>query len=156
LTSSARHRVDGSTNNRVDKIVPPFARRAKTPAVSFTGHRLLFIPEMLPPRVSLALLPVARRIFLRDCCQSLRGAVSFPDYRRLAPTVASSESAVLRSSPSYYYERRFHLTVTPSHPWCDRWTCAQDHSTTSTTSTEQSVRLSSHLLPTLFRLKLSA
>jgi len=102
------------------------------------------------------------------CCQLL-GAFSFgtvanpsgvpfflQDYCRLAPTLASSESAALCSSLPYCYERRFHLTVTPPHPWCDLWTCAQDHSTTSTTSTEQSVRLSSHLLPALFRLKLSA
>jgi len=81
---------------------------------------------------------------------------SFQDRLRLAPTAASSEPAVLRSFLPHCCERRFHLTVTPSHPWSDRWTCVQDHSKTLTSSTEQSVRLSSHLLPALSRLKLSA
>jgi hypothetical protein len=135
--------VDGTTNNRVDKINPLLAQRAKTPAVSsHLDTILIFFPRRC--RLESASFCHQNSAHFRSELLPVPHGCRFQNHCRLAPIVASSEPAVLRSSLSPCDERRFRLTVPPPHLRCDPGLAPRTTPRPRLRLTSSCMRLSSH------------
>jgi len=147
--------VDGTTNNRVDKINPLLAQRAKTPAVSsHLDTFLIFFPRRC--RLESASFCCQNSAHFRSELLPVPHGCRFRNHYQLALILASSEPAVWHSSLSSYGERRFHLTVPLPHLRSDPGLAPRTTPHPWLRLTSSLVRLSSHGCRPFPFLKLSA